>query len=650
MRQFALLLATCLVLPLASCDEPEPDPIHVLVEPQCEGTNPRHCMLPWPSSRWLEEADTETGVRLAYDADAMPLNMDGDPFDVDAYRIRDGFSPASTILTTFAADVDTDATAGLALEGLDPLSLELDSPTVLLDLETGERIAHWVEVDARAHEDDAGALVKDAELFYLRPSARLQEDRSYAVAYRNFELIDGTDAEAFPAFAALRDDVLTDVPLIEDRRASYEQMFAAFDEAGIDRASLVQATRFHTASGANIWGDLLAMRDDAMDRVPVGGGECTVEEVQDNVDGNTFRRIDGTFTVPLYMDGDRPGDRVVRGADGRPEFQGWAEAPFTVLIPNVLAEPDAEPGRMLHFGHGLMGSAEGEGGGGYLRGLTNRYGMVSVATDWWGMSLDDVPTVAMALANVSGFPTVGERLMQGVVNNLVMTRSFKGACRTMPEMLVDGEPVIDEGEAYFLGISQGGIMGATTMALSQEMTKAALLVGAANYPLMAGRSINFDDYEAVFVVWYHQRIDREILMSIMISMWDHAEPNAFLPHLVADPLPDTHVKQILYQVSRTDAQVPNVASDYAVRTMGIPLLDPPLLEIYDIDVATGPLDSAYVYYDFGIGPPPMMNIAPVDNEAHNNQRNIDSAKEQMNAFWQPDGAVINFCDGACDPE
>ena len=75
-----------------------------------------------------------------------------------------------------------------------------------------------------------------------------------------------------------------------------------------------------------------------------------------------------------------------------------------------------------------------------------------------------------------------------------------------------------------------------------------------------------------------------------------------------------------------------------------------LFREYDIDVATGPLDSAYVYYDFGIGPPPMMNIAPVDNEAHNNQRNIDSAKEQMNAFWQPDGAVINFCDGACDPE
>lgn len=652
MRRTAALAVLSQVALLSACP-PEPDPIHVLVEPACEWTNPRHCTLPWPSSRWLEAADTETGWRLRYEAEAIPLNIDWDPFDVEPYSIRDGFSPASTILTSLSADVDVAATSGLATIGHDDLSLLAASPTVLLDLDTGQRVAHWVEVDARAHEDDAGQTVKDAELLYIRPSARLAENHGYGVAIRGISLVGGSEAEAYPVFAALRDGTITDSDEVEAARASYEEMFSAFDAAGIDRASLVQAWHFHTASGRNTWGDLLAMRDDAMERVPVGGGECTVEEVQDDVSDQTFRRLDGTFRVPLYMESDQPGARVVRGADGLPEFQGWADAPFTLLVPRSLAEEGAEPGRLLAFGHGLMGSADGEGGGGYLRGLGNEYGLVTVATDWWGMSADDVPTVARALMDVSGFPAVGERLMQGVVNHLVMTRSFKGACRTLPELVVDGEPLIDEGEPYYLGISQGGIMGGTLMALSQDITRGALLVGAVNYPLMIGRSINFaapGGYEAVFVPWYPERIDREILMAIVISMWDHAEPNPFVPHLLSDPLPGTQAKQILFQVGYGDAQVPNVASDFSARTMGLPILDPPLTEPWGFDVAEGPLPSAYVYFDLGVGDPPQANVPPEDNVAHEGQRQLHAAKEQLDAFWQPEGAVVSFCDGVCDPE
>ncbi len=631
-----------------------PDPIHVLVEPHCEPTSPRHCMLPWPSSTWLtEDASTATGYRLTYDAEGVPRNDSWDPVDVEPYTLRDGFSPASTMLAAFRPDVDVDAIEGLAVEGRDDLSLLPESPTVVLDLSTGERVAHWVEVDSRAHEDDQNRPEPDPQLLYLRASSRLQGNRPYAVAIRGIRLADGTDAVASPVFAALRDDVLTDVDVVEAQRESYEEMFAALEADGVDRAGLVQAWRFHTASDSNITADLVAMRDDAMERVPEGGGVCTVESIDEDVDGNTYRRVDGTFTVPLYVDSDEPGARVVRGPDGLPEFQGWAEAPFTMLIPHSLAEPGADPGRLLQFGHGLMGSAEGEGGGGYLRGLGNEYGMVTVATDWWGMSLPDVATVALALADLSEFPKIGERLMQGVVNQFVLTRSFKGACRLEDFALVDGEPVIDEGEPYYLGISQGAIMGGAVMAMSPDISKGALLVGAANYPLMLGRSVNFaadDGYEAILVPWYPRRIDREILMALVISMWDMAEPNAYLAHMYDDFFGDTPDKQILYQVGRFDAQVPNIASDFAVRTMGIPQLDPPLLELHDIRVEAGPVPSAYVYYDFGAPDPGPGNHVRENNIVHDDQRDLLATREQLNAFWQPDGMVINYCDGICDPE
>ena len=43
--------------------------------------------------------------------------------------------------------------------------------------------------------------------------------------------------------------------------------------------------------------------------------------------------------------------------------------------------------------------------------------------------MPDIATVGIALSDVGTFPSTGERLMQGVINNLVMTRSFK-AVRT----------------------------------------------------------------------------------------------------------------------------------------------------------------------------------------------------------------------------
>jgi hypothetical protein len=626
--------------------------ISVTYDADCEGLGPQYCLLPWPSDRWLtEDPSTETGFRLAYEAAAMPLNKDGEVFDVAAYAFRDGYSPASQILTLFSADVDTEGTLGLALEGQWDLSLAAGSPTVLLDLETLERIPHFVEVDARAHEDDATQLQPDRQLLYIRPARRLAENRSYGVALRNIVLTDGSDAQASESFAALRDDTLTDSEQLEARRPGFDRLFAALADAGVPRADLTQAWHFHTASGDNIRGSLLAMRDDAMERVPTGGGDCTVTDVREDYSSDTFRRVDGTFRSPRYMDSVYTGSRAVRGPDGLPEFQGWADIPFTVLIPHSLAAEDAAPGRLLSFGHGLMGQGKDEGGGGFLRSLGNRYDMVTVATDWQGMSVPDIATVGIALSDVSTFPSTGERLMQGVINNLVMTRSFKGACRDLPELQVPAGPAIDDGPPYWLGISQGGIMGGTVMALSQDITRGALLVGGANYPLLIGRSVDFYTYEVVFAVWYPERLDREVLMAVMISMWDHAEPNAWLPHLVADPLPDTPVKQILYQVARDDSQVPNVASDIAVRSMGIPLLTPSPVTPWGMPTSDGPEDSAYVYFDLGREPAPDGNQAPTEgNGAHGDQRWLDAALEQMNGFWQPDGQVVHTCVGPCDPE
>jgi hypothetical protein len=650
------LFAVLACLTLLACDPEDPtgdddtteavDPIHVDIDEECDNVNPDYCMLPWPSSRYLVADDsTATGWRVDYREDAFTKNHMDQPFDVEPYNRLDGFSPASQLLTVFDAPVDASA---LPFHDSYGLSLDTDCPTVVLDMETGERLAHFAEFDTRF--DYPGEI-----MMYIRPAERLEENRRYAVAIRGLQFEDGGEVPPSEVFAALRDGVVTDADQVEARRPGFEEVFTALEGAGVERDGLIQAWDFHTASGEMIWGDLLHMRDDAFERLGADGLGCAItsmEEFTPEENDQIFRKIEGTYTVPSYMDSPYPPARVVRGDDGRPEFQENQEIEFFVNIPQSVAELGGHPARLITHGHGLMDSGEAVFWSGE-RGIAQDVGVVMVGTHWAGMSEGDLVTVATALSNVSSFPNVAERTMQGILNMLALTRTMTGACADEPEFQIDGTPAFDTDESYYLGISQGAIYGHTYMALSQDVERGILNVGGAIYPVMIGRSVDFRDYELVYEAWYSDRIDREFFMNLIQQLWDMCEGAGFLPHLLDDPFPDTEAKKIIHQIALHDAQVPNVASDMGARIADMPQLVPTMHEIWGVeDAPTEPFDgSAIQYWDCGDEPlDPGNNPPEEDNTAHDCVRRLVAAKNQMDAFWQPDGQVVNFCDGECDPE
>jgi hypothetical protein len=254
---------------------------------------------------------------------------------------------------------------------------------------------------------------------------------------------------------------------------------------------------------------------------------------------------------------------------------------------------------------------------------------------------------------VDKFPPVAERLMQGVINQLVLTRAFSGACRTsIPELQhPDGHSVIRTGEPFFIGISQGSIMGATTVAVSLDVRKAALMVGGMNYSVMIPRSSNWTTYEAILRGWYRNRLDRELLLGVMNTFWDLATPDAYMGHYAGDLLPGTPAKTILYQIARNDSQVPNNASDLAARTAGFTLLTPSPVSPWGIEGSDAPEGSAMVYFDFGVEPnPPGNQVPPEDNQVHGDQRGLAATQEQVDRFFRDGGRIENTCDGPCNPE
>lgn len=639
-----LLVAACV-----PAEEPAVDPIDVTLDPGCAWTLSSTCGLPFPNDRWIEADDsTGTGFRLEHSAYALPKNIDGDEVDPAEYRRLDGFSPAAQILTVFPRPIDL---AGLDAPGTFDRSLEADSPTVLVDLDTGERVPHFVEVDVRWHDSTHSSRTDVPVILYVRPAVRLKEGGWYGVALRDLRLEDGSAAPTEPVFAALRDAVPTTSPVVEDARPRFESMFAAFESAGVARADLIQAWSWHTASGGAIRGDLLAMRDDLLDRLTDDAIQCTVTAVEDDVDDLVGRRVHGTFKAPLYMDRDATGANLVRDEAGAPQFSGWADVPFTVSIPRSLLDEDAEPGRLVQFGHGLMGQGSEEIRSGFNRRFSHDYGVVWLATDWQGMTRADLVTVARALADLTDFSSVADRLLQGHVGQMALTRSFLGPCRDLPELAVHGAPPFRPDEAYFVGISQGAILGGTFLTVSPDIDRGALIVGATNFPYIMTRSLNWREYELILKAWYDDRVERELGVSVIGSLWDRAEPNAWLPHLRAGDLPGTHPKEVLYQIARDDLQVQNLMSEVAVRDLGIPLLGPSPKGIWGVDEVDGPVDSAAVYFDLGGQAPPTTNELPeAVNNAHNDQRSLRAAMEQLDAFLRPDGQVIHTCEGPCDPE
>src|SRR5690606_25407224 len=139
----------------------------------------------------------------------------------------------------------------------------------------------------------------------------------------------------------LRDNHPTDVERVEERRDHFEQMFQDLASAGVNRADTYLAWDFTVASARSLAGRLLTMRDDAMGRLNSSEQNITVEEVRtDDLRDGIEKVVEGTFEVPLYLEGDgSPGSRMNYDDSGeRPVANGTYTANFTCTVPTEAVE------------------------------------------------------------------------------------------------------------------------------------------------------------------------------------------------------------------------------------------------------------------------------------------------------------------------
>ena len=218
---------------------------------------------------------------------------------------------------------------------------------------------------------------------------------------------------------------------------------------------------------------------------------------------------------------------------------------------------------MALYGHGLLGDAS-EVDLAPQRAMVKRFNFAYCATDWKGMATEDVPNVGLILNDLSRFPTLTDRMQQGILNFLYLGRLMRKGFPADPRFA--GR--LDTDNLFYDGNSQGGIYGGTLTAVSPDIERAVLGVPAMNYSTLLQRSTDFSQYATVLYASYPDEIERPLLFSLIQQLWDRSDPNGYAQHMTTSPYPNTPPHVVLMQSAVGDHQVANVAADVEARTIG----------------------------------------------------------------------------------
>ncbi|MED5261363.1 MAG: hypothetical protein VX574_03040 [Myxococcota bacterium] len=688
---------------------------HFPLGDECDPTNSASCGLPFPSMAFLDEvgAQTATGYRMSIPQEALP-GVNGDPIRADHWDHFDGFSPTVPILMNFPnSQVDLEASGA-------PINLEArccgqsqstpyegirvrgpmnpNGPTVLLDLDTGETVPHFVELDSRTSDPARRTLI-------MRPDASLKPGGYYAVAIRNLVDTEGNPVAPEPAFRALRDGNPTRVPSIEARRPDMEDLFERLRGNGIPTDNLTLAFAFVVRSDEQLTQDMLWMRDDALRWIDENRFEPWLDLAfnidPDNYDFDcaatgspTAWRLRGTFPAPFYLQGDTPranpqfygnGQTLARDENGKPKRVGLFPLPFDIAIPCAVFTGEIEPTTLL-VGHGLFGTGAGMVDAvSALGSAREEYGIdglefVTVGTDFRGLASPDLLWVGLNIigtneSRLNNFPQFSARLQQSMIGQLVLSHVMKKNRFVHCKPADDPEPCPSyvfanylapaEKETFYYGNSLGGVMGIFHAALSDAITRYAVDVGASNFPMMLQRSTQFSAFEQLTeAIGLTDPMETVLGLNLLGELWISAEPAGYMRHvtgLVDPPLPGSHPKKMLMPVAYLDKQVSNEASIITARSLGIPNVEGSLLRnIPGMADAPSPQDSGFFVWDTGsfdiFDPayddviPPLSNQIPSSAcDPHVYRVPIHAALQQLATFAQPGGQVINPCeDGVCD--
>ncbi len=655
-----VIVMTALLVPtaaahgaIAAAPTPAPNPAH------CDPIDTAQCLLPFPDNFFtVADKTTGTGRRVNFPVDVMPVNTSGTPINPTDWNRLDGFSPGSEIIVPVPG-IDLGKTGAAPITNIGQ-SLKANAPIVLLDMNTGQRVPYWAELDTWNPDPATKALV-------VRPARNFAEGHRIAVGLRNLKNAQGGPLTAPAAFVTVRDRKHPADPALAARKPDIDQVVGALKANGVKKQSLYLAWDFTVGSARGLAGGMLYMRDNAYSALGSGVPAFTVTHVDPQYSSTILRRIQGTFAVPQYLTGTgQPGSRLVLGPGGLPQRNGTYQAQFECIIPRSVmdAQGHVHPARGIVYGHGLLGDvSEIESFGTFA----DQENVVFCATPFIGMASDDVGNVINVLGDLSTFGSIPDRLQQSLLDFQFLARLIKDprgfgsnyAFLTGPNAK-SLQSLFTPNEVFYNGNSQGGILGGAATAISKEWTRAVLGVPGMNYSELLPRSVDFDPFFSELQQTYPDARENTLEVALIQMLWDRGDADGYAEHLTSHPYENTPNHTVLMIEAFGDHQVANIGTETEARTIGAFVHQPAVAPGRSNDVTpfwgipavpSSPFNGSVLeLWDFGTPAPPIPSLPPeppaYGNDPHGFARFVPAVQDQASQFLQPHGAFVNECDNA----
>jgi hypothetical protein len=160
----------------------------------CDPLVPEYCLLPFPNSYYLQlNSSTVTGYKVNFESDSFPVDSFGRLTSPVYWNTFDGFSTFPSILAYFP---------NLSIHNFPRhwdvvQSLSDQSPSVIVNADTGEKVPHWAELD------DNLLFIENRTLM-IWPAVPLEDSVHYVIGLRSLVDTLGGVIPPSDAFKCLR--------------------------------------------------------------------------------------------------------------------------------------------------------------------------------------------------------------------------------------------------------------------------------------------------------------------------------------------------------------------------------------------------------------------------------------------------------------
>lgn len=599
----------------------------------CDDQDPVRCLLPWPSDTFAVADDTTaTGIRLAVEAEALPV--DDDP----AFLNRaDGFSRITGFATAFEAELDPDSLAG-------------EGAAQLLVAEPGHEdygTAWPVELEVVE-----GGSSDPEQMVVGRPLLPLPANAEHVVVIT--DTLTAADGSALPV------EHHTEVALgLVDPASEPEAALAAWfaptrtllQDLGIAPETVLRVWSFTTRSATDPTKRLQALYETVDEALAAGTIEAAIDELEEP--GGEIALIAGGYLegVPYFLD---DSGNLSLDENDLPEQQGTHEARFRVVVPAGTGDY-----RVALYGHGTGGNIDDDSFDEALAGE----GIAKVNLEWRGWTDDTLLTTLAGLtAFVSGSAESTAGLMQSLADGHAILGALSGSLgeelSSSRFRLLDSENPAqgrwpDTTTPVWVGGSQGGTMGAVVTASTPEIAHGVLNVPGAGWTHFIPGSYTYEAYlEALMLPIYEDVLDLQLAILASQGAWDDIDGASWGDVALEDG------DMFLLQESMGDPILPNIGTEILAGTLEALLLEPCLEPVDTLDTTPDPVTAGAALEQFAV---PDEGVYAVHGFAARDTPAGDAALEQILEFLEsvwagdptishPDGCTESTADGSCDFE